>query len=294
MAASRVVLLPIVGRGYARDRSEPQTMASSETPGNPPNPRTSVNAPQVDYQHYGHDYNTKGRLASFWHQIEEVRLCSAQSVMEVGAGSGYTTAMLCREGVRVVSLDIDPTLKPNVLASVLALPFSDETFDATLCCQVLEHLPWEMFAPSVRELRRVTGKRLIISLPDRERQIRLLFDGPKLGFFTRIRCLPRHVNARLNNADIDPQHFWEIGAGQIDTRKVLVELAAAGAGNLRHYRVFEFPYHHFFVIDKGDQAAGGQIPISAPPAVTGGLIDVLSRCATWRRTPRRPWKPSNK
>lgn len=268
-------------------------MVGSQVIENQNAPRTSVNQPQVDREHYRHEYNSKGRLASFWHQIEEVKLCGAQSVMEVGAGSGYTTTMLRREGIRVVAVDVDPTLKPDVLGSVLCLPFPDRAFEAALCCQVLEHLPWELLTSSIRELLRVTRKRLVISLPDRERQVRLLFDLPKFGLVIRMHDLPRHLNARL--ADVDPQHFWEIGCGDIDTQRVLDELKMAGAENVRHYRVFENPYHHFFVIDQNQVERGAvQMPISAPPLQPSGLVGCLSRCATWRRTRRSPSKPSER
>ena len=39
-----------------------------------------------------------------------------------------------------VSLDSDPTLKPDVVGDILALPFPENTFDSVVCLEVLEHV----------------------------------------------------------------------------------------------------------------------------------------------------------
>jgi hypothetical protein len=56
-----------------------------------------------------------------------------------------------------------------VQLSADALPFAERTFDLVMCHQALEHLPDAVFYHAVRELGRVTGRYLLISVPYRER-----------------------------------------------------------------------------------------------------------------------------
>jgi ubiquinone/menaquinone biosynthesis C-methylase UbiE len=91
-------------------------------------------------------------------------------VLEVGCGPGFATERLLElvpEG-RVTAIDVDPEMvalardrlrdgeRAQVLeASVTALPFADESFDAASARLVLEHVPER--AAALRELRRVLG-----------------------------------------------------------------------------------------------------------------------------------------
>jgi hypothetical protein len=44
--------------------------------------------------HYGHTYETKGRLASYWHQVDECRALGGESVLVVGKGTGLPLSCL--------------------------------------------------------------------------------------------------------------------------------------------------------------------------------------------------------
>src|SRR5262249_41533535 len=48
------------------------------------------------------------------------------------------------------------------------LPFSDKSFDLVLCCEVLEHLPEEMYRSSLGELKRISRKYVLVSVPFKE------------------------------------------------------------------------------------------------------------------------------
>jgi SAM-dependent methyltransferase len=124
-------------------------------------------APQVDAGHYRTDaYNTKERLCSMWHQLDEVRSFGPSTVLEVGPGNGMVTGWLRDRGIAVTTVDIDATCGPDDLASVTALPYDDAAFDVALCCEVLEHLPFDAVPRALRELRRVARTGVVISVPD--------------------------------------------------------------------------------------------------------------------------------
>lgn len=97
----------------------------------------------------------------------------ARDVLDVGCGTGATTAFLCR-GRRVTACDLSPEalaharalgLAPLVRASGEALPFRDESFDAALALDVLEHHADD--ARVAREIRRVLrpGGFLLATVP---------------------------------------------------------------------------------------------------------------------------------
>jgi SAM-dependent methyltransferase len=122
---------------------------------------------QVAHEHYwSREYNTKERLCSFWHQLDEVLRLSPESVLEVGPGSGLVTGWLRHAGVQTTTVDVDSSVAPDVIGSVTDLPFDAQSFDVVLCAEVLEHLPWEDAEHALRELRRVARGGAVVSVPD--------------------------------------------------------------------------------------------------------------------------------
>jgi hypothetical protein len=122
---------------------------------------------QVPPAHYwSRSYNSKERLCSFWHQVDEVLTLGGGRVLEVGPGSGLVTDWLRRAGCEVVTLDHDPELHPDVVASVTAIPLGDDEIDVALAGQVLEHLPWDDACRSLAEMARVARVGVVVSLPD--------------------------------------------------------------------------------------------------------------------------------
>jgi ubiquinone/menaquinone biosynthesis C-methylase UbiE len=108
-------------------------------------------------------------------------------VLDIGCGAGrhtcaaYTQDRVCAIGSDVSIEDLrearrklnwhahvgahgDGTWGLNV-ADIMALPYGDATFDAVICCEVLEHVRHE--AAAVEQIVRVLkpGKHLVISVP---------------------------------------------------------------------------------------------------------------------------------
>ena len=79
---------------------------------------------------------------------------------------GLVTDWLRRAGVDVTTLDMDPGLGADVTASVTDIPLEAGSFDAVLCAQVLEHLPFEDAERALAELARVSRIGAVVSVPD--------------------------------------------------------------------------------------------------------------------------------
>jgi ubiquinone/menaquinone biosynthesis C-methylase UbiE len=193
---------------------------------------------------FGSDYDSKRRLASYWHQGDECRRLGGQSVIVVGKGSGLASILLERQGLEVMTIDIQPQLSPTVVGDVLRIPFSDRSFDVGVCCQVLEHLPRASFISALRELRRVVRKGVVLSLPDCAAYSTL--------FSTLVSCvLSRKEMITLphiarNTPKLDAEHFWEINMRGHPLREIQHDIEQAGFRTERTFRVWEIPFHRFF------------------------------------------------
>jgi SAM-dependent methyltransferase len=108
-----------------------------------------------------------------------LRLHGARRVLDVGAGPGLLLSLLHELGHECHALDLvdRPAEFPAIygkgirfaLCNVEAdpLPYADQSFDAVVCCQVLEHFS-HSHLPAVREMRRVLrpGGLLEIDVPN--------------------------------------------------------------------------------------------------------------------------------
>jgi len=85
------------------------------------------------------EYNHKGRWYSYYHQYQNIFNHDPKSVLEIGTGNGITAKMLRDNGIQTTTLDIDPETKPDVIGSVLQLPFKNNSFDIAVAFEILEH-----------------------------------------------------------------------------------------------------------------------------------------------------------
>ena len=204
-----------------------------------------------DRSHYAAGYLSGWRLHSIAEQASLALEIAPRTALEIGVGAVISVAMLRAAGVAVTTVDIQPELKPDLVADVRSLPLDDGSHDVVICCQVLEHLPYEEFGKAVRELRRVARRRLVLSLPDIERQVSVTLRAPILGArrFDRSFRAPR-VDASWRRHRLEEMgHYWEIGVDGIRPRDIASGLNAAGFASVRTQRLDEQAWHRFFVAE---------------------------------------------
>ncbi|MBK1645272.1 SAM-dependent methyltransferase [Thiocapsa imhoffii] len=205
-----------------------------------------MNHKQVDKSIYEFGtYVTKCRWASFWHQADEVLAFDPETVLEIGPGPGVFKAVLSRFGPHVETLDLDPELSPDHIASADAMPFDDRAYDVVCAFQMLEHVPYEKSMEIFREMVRVAAKGVVISLPDAAKRWPMGFHIPRVGmkWFSVPKPRLRPLEHRF-----DGQHYWEINKVGYCLSRILHDLQHVAPVQLvRTYRVSENPYHRFFV-----------------------------------------------
>lgn len=207
--------------------------------------------PQVDPQYFTSAYLSRERWISFWYQLMEVTEIKPESVLEIGPGPGVVSEILKKMKIRITTLDIDYRLKPNVCADVTSLPFAGKSFDTVLAAEILEHIPFYEVPKALKELSRVAGKSIVITLPHFSHfapSIALkLF--PFVPRFSKVFPISLPVKHKF-----DGQHYWEIGKRDTPISKVRQMLSTIDGFKLtRDYLIEENPFHHLFVLRRSKE-----------------------------------------
>jgi len=197
----------------------------------------------MDY--FSTNYDDEKRWMSYFHQVKEVLAFRPESALVVGKGNGLVAQYLKLNDVKVITLDIDESVKSDVIASVIKMPFKDGEFDIVLCAQVLEHLPYTDFDKALIEIRRVAKSGAVISLPHFGPAMRFSFKlplFPEIKFMIKLPYPKKHI--------YKGEHYWEIGKRGYPLKKIKAEIKESGFSIEKDYIVFENPLHHFFVLKK--------------------------------------------
>lgn len=101
--------------------------------------------------------------AAFVKECSEPGTC----VLDIGCGHNeFAQALRTTPGVHALGVDF-ACPNADITASPTSLPFSDKTFDLATAFHVLEHLPPNQIAPTLKEIARVSQRFLFTIDPDR-------------------------------------------------------------------------------------------------------------------------------
>lgn len=190
------------------------------------------------------------RLASYRQQLIYTRMePPATDVLVVGGGDGLVPDILRSDGMNLTISDIREDLNPDLVADVRDIPRDDNVFDLTICCQVLEHIPFDQVPIAFQELARVTRRRIVISIPDSRRF--MSFNLRILKFAKHFQASPpRLTKKKFPSTKLEELgHYWEAGYEGIGLNEVAQACTAPGWHLTEHTRVVEMPWHLFLVFD---------------------------------------------
>jgi hypothetical protein len=167
-----------------------------------------------------HAYYTEKRIVHQWFQVHLLSTLTVRRVLEVGPYLGLVTAMLASAGYEVTTFDIaakpPSTLgaKGHIQGDLTALePARIRGFDAILCCETLEHLPWSAVGGVLKAFAASAAPYLVLSVPYEGAQIGWSFYANahtlRHRLFTRwLRFFQRFRTASMTDIDA---HKWEVG-----------------------------------------------------------------------------------
>ena len=180
------------------------------------------------------DYYTGKRIGHQWMQLNLLGALPARRVPEVGPALGLVTAMLDNAGYEVTTLDLGPPdferpTRPHIAMNLLELDAGALAgFDAILCCETLEHLPWEAAPGVLRGFAASGARHLVVSVPYEGFQFFLQLYLNRFG----VESLSQFKKLRFRRdfaPDADPRgHQWEIGYRGRSVARWESTLAAAG------------------------------------------------------------------
>jgi SAM-dependent methyltransferase len=128
--------------------------------------QTYFNNPEIwnpaAWQNHAADFE-RARLAAEWLPGE------VRSILDVGCGNGVFTNLVETNRFKVgldlsrVALQYVTTLR--LQANATRLPFANNSFDASLSMEMLEHLPFAIYQSAQNELVRVSRLYILITVP---------------------------------------------------------------------------------------------------------------------------------
>ncbi len=201
---------------------------------------------QVDKEHYKFEkYCYPDRWASYYYQLHTLTECSPSSILEVGVGDGVIKQYIQNNtSIDYKNIDIADDLHPDILGSVESIPVPENSFDVVCAFEVLEHLPFEKLEKCIEEMKRVSKKHVIISIPHFGPPIKFSIKIPFLSeirFAFKIPFYKKHI--------FNGQHYWEVGKSGYKLSLILEKLSKQMLVK-KHFIPFENQYHHFFVLEK--------------------------------------------
>lgn len=102
---------------------------------------------------------------------------NTKTVLDIGAGHGVFLELLEKKkaikgvGIEITDEKVNFANKKGIdvrKGSADNLTFSDNSFDVVISTEVLEHLPFDVYEKSLKELERVAKKNVVISVPCQE------------------------------------------------------------------------------------------------------------------------------
>jgi hypothetical protein len=189
-------------------------------------------------------YFELAQLSSLSQQIHEIHKLRPTSILEIGIGNGFTSMFLRRAGYQVTTADINPALEPDICAPLEEIErhTNGRRYDLVVCCEVLEHMPFEQFTTSLDSFKNL-GDRLFMTLPN-------FYPAVGFGgFFCFPKLPPRLVRLTLDvplKRKLDKSHFWEVGSEKRTSMASILKELKARYAVVDSKRVALNPYHIAF------------------------------------------------
>ena len=147
--------------------------------------------------------------------------------------------------MKVTTSDIDTRNIPNVASDIVFLPFKDNSFEITLCCEVLEHIPYNEFETALSEIYRVSNDFCIISIPAPFVGMAFAMNMPRLPIF-KLHIGWKYFKKKL----FDGQHYWELGRRGYPHRMIKSAIKNVGFDIVNKFRPPLSLFCYFFILKK--------------------------------------------
>ena len=205
---------------------------------------------QVPKEHYYNNYDDLQRWISYYYQIDNILKLNPKSVLEIGVGN-KTNYNYLKDKVKITSCDFDKNLNPDIVGDIRNLPIKDKTYDVVCAFEVLEHIPFSDFEKALKELKRISKKYVIISIPYSSIYFNNAFRFPLIGRIFNKKFIETTIRIPLflRKHKFNGEHYWEIGKKGYPIRKIRNILK-------KEYKIIKEEssllnkYHYYFILEK--------------------------------------------
>ncbi|MDD4381955.1 MAG: methyltransferase domain-containing protein [Candidatus Dojkabacteria bacterium] len=193
---------------------------------------------------YTKAYDSPRRFISYYYQCEIVINLKPKTVLEVGVGNKTVSNYLKEMELDVKTCDIEMPADYKLDVREMS-KLKDDSFDVVIAYEILEHIPWEDLDKALLELRRVSKKYVVISVPWTGWPFNINIQTPigkdfNLGFW---------ISRFFANMKPRNEHCWEIGFKNYPLKKIRNKLKEYFRIE-KDFRVELNRYHHFFILSK--------------------------------------------
>ncbi|MEM2211638.1 MAG: class I SAM-dependent methyltransferase [Nitrososphaerales archaeon] len=191
------------------------------------------------------------QFISYFYQTKLIINLNVKKILEVGIGNKTASNYLKQRGLNVTTCDIDKRKEPDCVADIRQLPFKDNSFDAIMAYEVLEHLPWDNIDQVLEELKRVTKRYVVISIPYSSHHFEFIFKFPLMRKLIKRDFIDIFFRIPFPVRDIRGEyyHCWEIGRKSYPMQKFR-KLLKKKFRIIGEVRPLLHSYHHFFILEK--------------------------------------------
>lgn len=188
-------------------------------------------------------------FGSYYYQIKETLRLKPKNCLIVGQGDNVVPSILRglkNENIEVDTFDIVEDLNPTYVGDIRQIDtIINKIYDVVLCCEVLEHLPYDEFAMCLKKLSKIQRNGLILSLPVFGLSGYVKVWTPKYIQFT----IPISVRFyKPGKKVMCDEHYWEINDRYGTKKKDVISKIEETFTIEKYYRVKDVPYHMFFIL----------------------------------------------
>lgn len=152
-------------------------------------------------------------FASYAQQVRLADSTSCIRALQVGVGDGVVSAILRSRAIELVTLDHDPLKKPTIVADILRVDASDQSFPLVLCCGVLNNIDPSHVRSALYKLYNFSSEYVIVSVPATYFSTRIEFSSKLLELFFSQRVFRFDMRApfMLTHHNFSKNGEWKLG-----------------------------------------------------------------------------------
>ena len=208
--------------------------------------RMDIKQPTNKERYAFEKYVNQEGFISYFFQVQEALAYSPKNCLVIGQGDDIVPYIMRSQGVEVDTFDIVEDMDPTYLGDVRNIrEIVTQKYDVIICCEVLEHIPYEYFEACLLNLKPIANKSIILSLPVFGLAGYIKVWAPKYINFT----IPISTRIYKRGCSVmSTEHCWEINSKGYKLNMVRDSIKKVFRIK-KQFRVRENPYHMFFILE---------------------------------------------